>query len=131
MSLRYLENQSCSSCGGKMLMYYSPYCPDCTPKAKIKKNLIQSIDYIEHKYGIQTRDYGATKAGIKDSIKFNVDHQEAWKERFAPIPVFDLRSEDPVSLKTWNELRAAQNKAQDELIKFIIDNLVGLTKEFK
>jgi hypothetical protein len=81
-----IDDAKCPTCEGPMLRYGGPYCPMCTSKAKIKKNLIQSIDYIEHKYKIQTRDYGATKAGILDSISFNCDHEEKWKNAFAPIP---------------------------------------------
>lgn len=77
----------CPSCNGKMLMYYVPYCPACIPKAKVKKNLVQSIDYIEHKYKIKTRDYAATKQGVESSISFNVNHAEAWKESFSPTPI--------------------------------------------
>lgn len=83
----------CSSCGGKMLMYYAPYCPACTPKAKLKKNLIQSIDYIEHKYKIETRDYAAAKQGAGDgsSISFNVEH-EAGSQVSKEKPIFILAS---------------------------------------
>jgi hypothetical protein len=69
-----------------MIMYYTPYCPSCIPVKKVKKNLIQSITYIEHKYDIETRDYAATKNGIKDSISFNCKHEAEWKDKFAPIP---------------------------------------------
>ena len=86
MSRHYIDNCKCPECGGKMVMYYSPYCPSCIPIKKVKKNLIQSITYIEHKYDIETRDYAAKKHGVKGSISFNCDHQEKWKENFAPIP---------------------------------------------
>lgn len=98
--MRILDD-ACPSCHGNMLMYYAPYCPMCTPKAKVKKNLIQSIDYIEHKYKLDTRDYGATKAGIKDSIKFNSDHSEDWKDRFFPIPAEYVR--DPLPQCRFNQ----------------------------
>jgi hypothetical protein len=80
----YIKDSKCPTCGGKMVMYYSPYCPTCISKAKVKKNLIQAIDYIEHKYGIETRDYAAKDC--ESSIKLNCDREEAWKEKFLPIP---------------------------------------------
>lgn len=95
-------NATCPSCNGEMLMYYELYCPACIPKAKVKKNLIQSIDYIEHKYKLKTRDYGATKHGVDNSIEFNVDHAEAWKERFAPIPAEYVS--DPLPQCRFNQL---------------------------
>ncbi len=85
MSRHYI-NEKCPTCNGKMIMYYAPYCPSCIPVKKVKKNLIQSISYIEHKYDIETRDYAATKNGIKDSFEYNINHEEKWKNKFAPIP---------------------------------------------
>jgi len=85
MSRHYI-NEKCPTCNGKMIMYYAPYCPSCIPKAKVKKNLIQSISYIEHKYDIETRDYAAKKHGVVNSIRDNCDREEKWKENFAPIP---------------------------------------------
>ena len=79
-------NEKCPTCGGKMIMYYNPYCPSCIPVKKVKKNLIQSIDYIEHKYDIETRDYAAKKHGVLSSSKFNVDNQLKWEEANYPIP---------------------------------------------
>lgn len=96
----YIKDSKCPTCGSKMIMYYSPYCPTCIPKAKVKKNLMQAIDYIEHKYGIKTRDYAA-KDG-KSSTKSNSEREEAWKEKFAPIPVEYITN--PLPTYRFNEL---------------------------
>lgn len=87
-------------------MYYVPYCPMCTPKAKIKKNLMQSIDYIEHKHKIKTRDYGLTQRGIDsstraNSVSLNVDHAERWKNAFCPIPAEFMK--DPLPNHRFNQ----------------------------
>jgi hypothetical protein len=84
MSRYYINGMKCPTCNGKMIMYYAPYCPSCIPKAKVKKNLIQSISYIEHKYDIETRDYAAPKK--ESSTGCNVKREFAWKDKFAPIP---------------------------------------------
>jgi hypothetical protein len=92
----------CPSCQGKMLMYYVPYCPACIPKAKVKKNLIQSIHYIEHKYKLKTRDYAAAKHGVDgSSTTFNFNNAEAWKESFSPIPAEYVK--DPLPQRRFNQ----------------------------
>lgn len=78
--------EHCPKCDCKMIMYYGPYCPECTPRSKIKKNYIQSTNHIQHKYGINTDDYATKGLSILSSVGFNCDHQEAWLDKFAPIP---------------------------------------------
>ncbi len=57
MSVDYIPGMSCPSCGGKMTMYYCAICLDCTDKAEIKKNLMLSMYYIEHKYNVDLGDW--------------------------------------------------------------------------
>lgn len=101
MSRHYIPDSKCPTCGGKMIMYYSPYCPSCIPVKKVKKNLIQSIDYIEHKYDIETRDYAAKKHGVKSSIHENCTREENWKnERF---PFLNEYITDPLPQYRFNQ----------------------------
>lgn len=86
MSRHYIEGMQCPDCKGKMIMYYGPYCPSCIPVKKVKKNLIQSISYIEHKYNIETRDYGATKLGVSDSFTYNEKLRQKWLKTHFPFP---------------------------------------------
>lgn len=97
----YINNSTCSTCGSKMIMYYGPYCPTCIPLKKVKKNLIQSIDYIEHKYNIETRDYAAKQHGVRSSSYFNCAHKEKWKENFSPIPQEYIT--DPLPKSRFNQ----------------------------
>lgn len=60
------------------------------------------VRYIEEKYNCRLRDYAAHKNGVKDTIRFNIDHSEKWKcsnfPRFAefrknPLPNNGLSKE--------------------------------------
>lgn len=95
----YIDDMKCPKCNGKMIMYYSEYCPMCFSKAKTKKNYCRSINFIEHKYGIDVHDYAA-KPG-KSSTSFNCDHEEKWKEKLAPIPTEYLT--DPLPNYRFNQ----------------------------
>ena len=91
----------CPKCGGKMQMYYSPYCPICDFKGKAKKNLMQMIYFIETKYKIDTRDYAKRPTGVKDGTSYNVKHQFAWEEKNYPIIV--EWSKNPIKGSRFNK----------------------------
>jgi hypothetical protein len=100
------DNKKCPTCKNTMDGYYGYWCPRCTSSRKVKKNLIQSIRWIQTRYGIDTRDYAARELpGNQTTSSWNFAHRAAWEEKYFPIP--EEYTTNPLKNYSLNELGMA------------------------
>lgn len=100
------------------------------PKAFTKKIISyhEMVNYIQTKYKCDLDDYAAHKNGVKDTLHFNVDHQEKWELdhypklaefRKNPVKNYGMNKEGmdfyetPEGMRWFDEIRNAYQNASD------------------